>query len=255
MKMIVKLEDLKNKLGLKTLYPISSNHILEILVSSRTYSDYLSTGRKRLNVYYQNNVTNPEMTSFKTNISTSSNPNTILSILVDMTGRTSRYKSIEATLNEREKNKDNPKFYDNCLNIGCNLITPTVNVNVKFAKTFEDLVNFLNNKDYYFFNEDTGKIMYENTSPTLKIKGILYDVDQTILNIDFELNVFGKKITQEDIYYYNNKYYIKDIFDDKEDLINFKIEEHKKTIAYLEECRGNNKEGMLIRGKSDRYKF
>ena len=63
--------------------------------------------------------------------------------------------------------------------------------------------------------------MYENTSPTLKIKGILYDVDQTILNIDFELNVFGKKITQEDIYYYNDKYYIKDIFDDKEDLINF----------------------------------
>ena len=100
--MIVKLEDLKNKLGLKTLYPISSNHILEILVSSRTYSDYLSTGRKRLDVYYQNNVTNPEMTSFKTNISTSSNPNAILSILIDMTGRTLRYKSIEAALNERE---------------------------------------------------------------------------------------------------------------------------------------------------------
>lgn len=253
--MIVKLEDLKSKLGLKTLYPISSNHILEILVSGRTYSNYLSTGRKRLNIHYQNNVTNPEMSSFKTNISTSSSSNTILSMLIDIIGRTSKYKAIETALDGREKNKNNPKFYDNCLNIGCNLITPNVNVKTKFAKTFEDLVNFLDNKDYYFFDEETGKIMYEEASPTLKIKGILYDVDQTILNIDFELNVFGRKITQEDLYYYNNKYYIKDIFENKEDLINFKIEENKKAIAYLEECRGNNKEGMLIKGKSDRYKF
>lgn len=252
---IVKLEDLKTKLGLKTLYPVSSNYILEILVSGRTYSNYLSSGRKRLNIHYQNNVTNPEMPSFKTNISTSPNTNTILSILIDMTGRNSRYKAIETALNGREKNKNDSKFYDDCLNVGCNLITPNVNVKTKFAKTFEDLVNFLDNKDYYFFDENTGKIMYENASPILKIKGIVYDVDQTVLNIDFELNVFGKKITQEDLYYYNEKYYIKDIFEDKDDLINFKIEENKKTIVYLEECRGNNKEGMLIRSKSERYKF
>ncbi len=247
-------KELESVFHFKKVYPFTSSYAIEMFITNEEYSKYLSSDRKYLNVNIPNEVTSSDFREFRKSVAI--NLKGLMSMLYEKIGNTYFHRSLKSSLNELKSNtKEKKVIQKEMFENNFYTITEEVDIICSFARTKEDLYSFFNQREFYCFDEDSGKVKVEISRPILKIKKIIHNIEKTQIELSFIFEVFGKKLTENDMYFYNNKYYFENIFNTESDLINFKVSEYESRINYLKNFSTKKVEGIEIKSKSKFYKF
>lgn len=157
-------------------------------------------------------------------------------------------KNVFDNITDDEKNIAD--FYESAFNEKLFILSEVMSVKSKFARTEKEFFDFFAEKEYYSFNEETGAIEMMVTKPTVRIRELNYLYNETNLEVGFELEINGKTFTEEDLYFYNDRFYLKNVFENKDLLIDYHVKRLKGQLDYFETLRGNDPEGMLVSNKN-----
>lgn len=221
-------------------------NIVEHILSPNQYNSFLNSknGEKTINNIHKNNL--PLSTIASSIKFFSIKPTDMHTKYLDYGGSDNFFKKIKKNFEKAENSKALSSIYESAFNDKFYIISEQIDINVQFAKTQEEFVNFFKEKDYYRFNEKKGIIETVRTKPELTIKEIQYLYTETRIDVGFELTICGARYNENDLYYYNDKHFIKSLFERKEDLITFNIKRLERQLKYFNELKGDNQEGMVI---------
>lgn len=244
---LIKKEDLIRELDISFVYPFSSNLLMQLPLTNTDYSNYLTSGKYRLKLNIETNLDiSSNMESFKKNISL--NYKNAVKRTYDLIGNTTRYLEMRDLVDKKSGFKiSSEEFFKKGFLNNLLAVSETVDFNITFSKSKKEMLAFLSQKEYFKYNEENGSVEVEISKPELKITKIKYEKKETKIYADFILDIFGKKYTSKDVYYYNDIFHIKNLFSKKEDLIKFNVKILEDKIKYLKDLNGTNEEGLLLK--------
>ncbi len=247
----IKKERFLKELGFKKVYCVLPGpNLVEHILTGHQYNMFLNSknGEKEIKNPVINNI--PFSYSSKDIKLYSLNPRELISKYSNWAGTNNFYKKLKTSFDSVKDSQSLDSIYEVAFDNKLFIVSEILDVNMPFAKKEEEFFEFLKEREMYCFSSSKATIEVVFTKPEIKIREIEYLYSGTKIKLGFEIKINGRTFDESDLYYYNDKFHIKDLFDTKEQLIDYNIAKLNSQLAYFEEMKGTKPEGMLITNKS-----
>lgn len=226
----------KNTFNIKSIYVSKSDMLLEFFLNSDAYIKYrktILTENRSLKFNFETNVSNSM--SFEQEY-VCETPYQLKEMLENYMG-TNEYNKLIKVVKKIEKEETlQEKNIEILMNDDAYLLSEDLKIFCNFAKDIKELENFINSKDMYRYNEEKNEVEVDSCTPKLVFEKINYNSKGSELKLNFSMELFGTSFTFDDMYFHNNKYRFKNIYNSVDEMVEaelVKAEERKALFLSL----------------------